>query len=226
MVAISGIDGSGKTTVAREVVRCLIDSGCAAVYSRPKYKICKQFEFYLLQSTGDATSFNQHPESSLYASGLMLDWLTHSTDFLSLNSRKVIIMDRYVMDVLAQCLHFNGPRDHFEWFKSRMPIAGIEFFLDVPPAEAFSRLANRGTDLRQFESRQELCVLKGLYDELMSSDFTTVDRLVNRSLTNTVSVITDRILLCLETSYLDHEQFTENHLRAPLCPNCDSYVYP
>lgn len=226
MVAISGIDGSGKTTVATEVVRLLNESGCPAIYSRPKYKVCKQFEFHLFQATGDGTSFNRHPESTLYVSCLMLDWLIHATDFLSQHRHLVMVLDRYLMDVLAQCLHFGGPTNHFEWFSSQMPAAELAFHLNVPPVEAYARLSARGEAPRKFESLAQLGTLNAIYDDLMTRGFPQVERLDNCSLDKTAKVIVGRVRSSLADGRCSLEPTNATHSLAPLCSHCDSYMYP
>lgn len=225
MVAISGIDGSGKTSVASEVVKKLNEAGCAAVYSRPKYKVCKQFEYHLYHATGDGTSFDKHPVSALYASGLMIDWLTHSTDFLQRNGHKVIVLDRYVLDVLAQCIHFNGPSDHFEWFESVMPAIDVGFFLHVSPEEAFGRLTNRTADLRKFETRRQLSILQQIYGRLMPESPLYVE-IKNHSLPQTSDLIVTKILAMRDSGQVSPLSLSAARPLAPVCPCCDSYMYP
>lgn len=225
MVAISGIDGSGKTSVATEVVKKLNEAGYAAVYSRPKYKVCKQFEYHLYHSTGEGTSFDKDPESALYVSGLMIDWLTHSTDFLQRNGHKVIVLDRYVLDVLAQCIHFNGPSEHFEWFKSMMPDIDIGFFLHVEPEVAFERLTNRAIDLRKFETRRQLAILQQIYGRLMptSPKYIEID---NNSLSHSSDLIVRQVVSLYDTNQASSLRLSAARPLAPMCPCCDGYMYP
>lgn len=225
MVAISGIDGSGKTSVAYEVVKKLNDAGCAAVYSRPKYKVCKQFEYHLYHSTGEGTSFDIHPVSALYVSGLMIDWLTHSTDFLQRNGHKVIVLDRYVLDVIAQCIHFNGPPEHFEWFRSMMPEIDIGFFLHVEPEEAFERLINRSVKLRKFETRRQLGILQQIYSRLIPASSGYIE-IKNNSLSGTTDLIVSKILSLHDVTHISPVRHSAARPLAPLCPCCDSYMYP
>ncbi len=226
MITVSGIDGAGKTTIAQTVVQQLNNLGFSALYSRPKYKVCKQLEYHLFQVTGCGTSFDRYPESSLYVSSLIIDWLTHASDFLKRNDDKIILLDRYVLDVFAQCLHFKGPTEHLAWFRTQMPSPDLEFFLDVEPVNAFARLKQRSSDIRKFEQIGQLEVLHTIYSSLIRDSFPTTIRLLNSELHDTIEIIVDAIVRQLAGKPSLSRYSSAPRPTAPLCPCCFSFLYP
>lgn len=225
-LAFSGIDGSGKTTLASSLVTRLRADGFKAVYSRPRYRVCKQMEDSVGRMYGEVTDFDQTPISTVYFNGLLIDWFTHYSDFLlSQEDDCIVVMDRYLIDVLAQGLHIGADVKHFDWLNNQLPAADLNYFMDVPVISCVERIAHRNTSpSRKFESFEQLTLLNDIYKKILISSDLHIRR---------VSGTPDKILQqVLEDIYLgtpgsSPDTGIHKALRplAATCPRCGLYQY-
>lgn len=102
LISISGIDGSGKTSIAHKLVAVLNTEGYQALYSRPKFRSCKQTEHYFDQIYGDSLSLYISPRAEFYFNILISDWLCHYADFIKDHKEMILVLDRYIVDIFAQ----------------------------------------------------------------------------------------------------------------------------
>lgn len=226
LVSLSGIDGVGKTTIAKAVVKALSANGVSAVYSRPKFRTCKQFEYFHFQASGNPTSFNTEPDATIYFHALIIDWLSHLHDFIVQKKKEVIILDRYVYDVLAQGLHIGANIGEFDWFFEKMPKVSIDIFLRIDPDVCSRRILSRdGEVLRVFETNSNLHRLAGIYDEIRSSENWIPEVIHNESVERTTGLV----LAMIDRALLDWHfpnQYCKSSPLAKFCLSCENYDYP
>ncbi len=226
LVSLSGIDGSGKTTLAKVLVDSLQRQGIDAVYSRPKYKICKQSEHFYHQIYGRPTAFNRSPDSTIYFHGLLMDWLTHYSDFISKHPNSVIVLDRYVYDVLAQGVHIGADVGFFDWFLQQMPQSQVDFYLDVDVKKCSQRvLARDNNNIRECESFDALIELHTIYREVMKQKCWSPLLINSDSLSQTLKKMTVQVARALD-KWSFPNYYYQPSITAPICNGCQSYTYP
>jgi dTMP kinase len=169
LVAFSGIDGSGKTTVAKRVVEALRAQGVRASYfygHRPAYRKKVQtrsfaiaFRSFWRRSGRSLTDLRRHRYARLVF-GLMtlLDYrLLMGRLRRILTPGQIVIMDRYVADVIAFIRFLGGGFEPLEGFlvgESIDPDAAILF--DLRPDEAYARKQeNSMEDLERYHAAYE-----------------------------------------------------------------------
>ncbi|MEM1620253.1 MAG: dTMP kinase, partial [Fervidicoccaceae archaeon] len=137
-VAIEGIDGAGKTTVAVEVYNRLVLSGvrCALV-SEPYTDIVTRV-FELLGRLDPLT------EAYLFAADRVA--LHRGPLKRLLESREVVLSDRSYVASLAYQVVRGVPEELVESLNTPCSIPDRVYLLDVPVDVALSRLASRPVD--------------------------------------------------------------------------------
>jgi thymidylate kinase len=140
IVTFSGIDGSGKTTLSRDLAASLIRRGIPARVGRPAYE------------ANDA------------------DWLDHLAGTLCATQGLVLVCDRYIFDVLAQALHMKAHARALLDAWNEFPVPALSYFVDIPPAMAFERLLQRsGQPIHRAEQLEELETLRAAYDGVIAT---------------------------------------------------------
>lgn len=148
IICLTGIDGSGKTTLAHFVLRKLKNKGLA-----PKYIWCRwfpgpadPFHFMVKKSLGYDIKHYDHvpPLKLIYQALLFLGHTAWLTFKIRLSRENVIIMDRYLYDAFAD-LYMSGLRPSPLFIKLTIlinPKPDITFLIDVPPDVIQSRRKN------------------------------------------------------------------------------------
>lgn len=140
LIAIEGLDGSGKTTHARILNENLRRHGYNSEYTKEPSigKIGSFIQSMILYS-------NIMTEPTVEALLFAADRVDHVKNFVEprLRQGRIIISDRYVYSSLA----YQGARGvDLKWLRNInefAPKADISFYIDVPPEVALSR--KRGT---------------------------------------------------------------------------------
>jgi len=225
LVAISGIDGSGKTTLANAIANELNSRGINALYSRPKYKVCKQFEHSIGSVYGDPTLFRKEEINQSYFHGLLIDWFAHYSDFICNIKNTVVIMDRFVLDLLAQGIHIGANINSANWLLKLLPKPQLSFFLNYSSQECSRRIILRdGGNNRFFETPNELKKLSTIYNELLSK-FDDYRILSNTHTQDDLFVIVEEISENIKLTGFNNAHFLPNTV-CELCSKCHSYQYP
>lgn len=151
IIALIGIDGSGKTTQARLLAGWLIANQVRATYS---------------QNAGGrrwfgrlARLFGRPDAQALLGRRLMLAvegalrWLAIARGLLRARlTGSVAVMDRYAVCQLASIRAHGGRVGRLTRLAFRMfPTPDVTFLLVVPPDEACRRIEARGTDHERYE---------------------------------------------------------------------------
>jgi len=155
LVAIEGIDGSGKGTQAKMLMECAREMGyAAALLSFPQYQVTQSSKWIAEYLKGDFGELDEVPP--LFA-GMMfaLDRYESKNQIMhSLNEHDLVIMDRYVASNLAYqgARVANGDRTKFvdlllklEYEIYGLPRPDLTLFLDMPVAFSEHLISERGT---------------------------------------------------------------------------------
>ena len=161
VVALEGIDGAGTTTHTRLLADRLLAHGFDVVSTRepsdgPVGKLIRR------GLRGEVPM-----EAATLALLFAADRLEHLDRLVrpAVQRGAVVVTDRSLLSSLA----YQGmdlPEDWVEQINSRAPWPGLVLWLDVPPAEALSRIAARGKPVERFEEAPILEELHRRYDVL------------------------------------------------------------
>ncbi len=148
LIAIEGVDGSGKTTVSKRLAACLGDAGvrvywtCEPTYSGAGALIRERLGLY---AAGELLAPLMRAElAALFAA----DRLKHWQDILTLFeiTADIVITDRWTPSSLV----YQGYKDRMAWWAINLmnreaPVPTKTFVLDVPAELAHARARARGT---------------------------------------------------------------------------------
>ncbi|MEH1101827.1 dTMP kinase [Micromonospora sp. CPCC 205561] len=146
-VALIGIDGSGKTTQARQLADALTAAGRPATYHRNAGG--RRWLGRLAHRLGRPDAQRLVGRGGLLAVESVLRWLAIAAALLAcLATGRVAVMDRYSACQYASIRAHGGQRwERLARVGYRMfPRPQVTFLLAVDPAEAYRRIEQRGTD--------------------------------------------------------------------------------
>ncbi len=163
LIVIEGIDGSGKTTISKMLLRELRSRGIRAVYTYEP--INKEF-IDLIEIYGRRLG------AEIEALLLAADRYVHVRDFIVPNLRRgyVIICDRYFYSSIA----YQGARGaDVRWIRSLNKFAvkpNIAIYLDVRPEIGISRIKSKnGRKLSYLEDISVLRRVREIYLSLVNN---------------------------------------------------------
>jgi len=184
-VAIEGIDGAGKTTVAKKLVEKLKELGYNAVYtyepfSSPFSEALKKY----IEEAGEV-------EAEIETLAMALDRLFHVKKVIEplLKNGYIVITDRYIHSSLA----YQGARGiDIEWIKTVNKYAiepDLVIYLKVPLEVALERIKKKESKWKYFEDVNRLKKVQEIYElfasrgALIAIDATqNIDKVVNQCL--------------------------------------------
>lgn len=187
LIDIEGIDGVGKGTQARALVRRLNDSGrSASLISFPRYEATlfgRAVGEFLNGAFGDLSEVHPFLVSLLFAGDRY-----ESRQFLieSMQSSDIVVLDRYVpSNVAHQSSKLDGPARadlmrrilHIEYTLFGLPKPDLVIWLDMPLSIAQTLIAQKGArayttkkaDIQEADGRY-LERVRAVYDELARSE--------------------------------------------------------
>ncbi len=184
-MAIEGIDGAGKTTVAKKLVEKLKELGYNAVYtyepfSSPFSEALKKY----IEEAGEV-------EAEIETLAMALDRLFHVKKVIEplLKNGYIVITDRYIHSSLA----YQGARGiDIEWIKTVNKYAiepDLVIYLKVPLEVALERIKKKESKWKYFEDVNRLKKVQEIYElfasrgALIAIDATqNIDKVVNQCL--------------------------------------------
>lgn len=170
IITFSGIDGSGKTHFAENVSRLLQGEGIDAQCQRPAYRANDIVKFFCKDRFGDPYLYFPKLDPTFYINTLLVDWIDFLQRTLKDHEGKVLICDRYIMDVLAQGIHYNAELKGFDQLIGFFPTPDFSFFLEVEPQQAYDRLSKRKHPaIHHLESLDNLIVLNDAYKQIRNT---------------------------------------------------------
>lgn len=153
LVALVGIDGSGKTTQAVRLAAALCAAGVTARYGRNAGG--RRFLGRVAKRFGRDDAISLLGTRGLLAIEPLLRWLAIARSVLTARfTGAVAVMDRYTPCQLVSIRAHGGG----EWLERTVRVAYAPFprpaviiFLDVPPEVAYERVERRGEDREDIE---------------------------------------------------------------------------
>lgn len=201
LIAIEGIDGAGKTTQAKELVKRLNKAGYNASYSKePTDDIIGTFIREKILS------------GNMQISPLALQYLFNADRAMHmekieklLNQGMVIIMDRYFWSSVAYAmLDLNKPQQWYYTvfsmlsFYHQFIIPDQTFFLQIPHSVAVERIKDSKKHGEIFDNGESLVTIEKNYAKLLEEfpkEFTLVDG--NKSIEDVQQDLFDRTIKLL-----------------------------
>lgn len=174
LIALEGIDGSGKSTQAEMLAASLEKNGHQVVLTRePTHSQAGQrLQAYLL---GPSRHLSPAEELKLF----IADRREHVAQVIkpSLERGKIVITDRYYYSSVAyQGALGLDPRDILAANEAFAPVPDLVFILELPVTEALERLAKKGKGARQVsESFPYLKQVAAIYAGLKGPLFRHLD---------------------------------------------------
>ena len=148
-VCFTGVDGSGKTTLARHLEKHLKDSKKSCKYIWCGWKGFESFLFKPIASIIRRNSGNKPISTYSLENNFLFDyiaWLDYSLRvfprlFLAIHMYNLVILDRYVYDVVVN-FSLNSKKDSKKLLKNFFrifPEPDVTFLIDVPEEIAYKR---------------------------------------------------------------------------------------
>ncbi|MGB7902608.1 MAG: hypothetical protein WCG09_09255 [Halobacteriota archaeon] len=151
LACFMGIDGSGKTTVAKSLHESLTSAGISSTYLWCGWRGFESWLFKPFASQTRNAMTRRGSEESIASAHYKIpffDWFTWLDYVLrvcpllvaSLLTNTIVVADRYVYDVLLT-LHADGSKSYrlVVWLFKLFPSPTIIFYVNVPPELAFAR---------------------------------------------------------------------------------------
>lgn len=148
VVALVGIDGSGKTTQAMRLAAALCAAGVPARYGRNAGG--RRFLGRLAQGWGRRDAASLLGARGLLAVESILRWFAIARSLLAARlTGRVAVMDRYTVCQLVS-LRVHGGGDRLERIVRAayavFPTPAVMMFMDITPELAYGRIEARGSD--------------------------------------------------------------------------------
>jgi dTMP kinase len=186
-LAIEGIDGSGKTTVAKHIFDLLQERGVEAILTQEPTK----------GPIGDVirkslATLELHPyqRALLFAA----DRYGHVSDVVmpALEEDKWVVTDRYLYSSLAYQGAEGVDMAFLRFINGFAPDADSVIHLEVPPDVGVSRLKNHD----RFEDTEFLRTVKATFEEILPRNTVTID--AGKPLDRVLQETTDHVVGMLE----------------------------
>lgn len=172
LVAISGLDGSGKTTLATRLLDRVVDEGLSGeIANTPMSRAWQNLR--LLRRVSRPLVRSVSP--ALMGVAIDLERLAFLQDIVvpSMRLHDVVLLQRYTLDWAAISIALKGSSAELEILAAMEELLGLptcRIFLRIDPEVAAERLRQRGRSLDPRESTRMLERTAVAYDELCAED--------------------------------------------------------
>lgn len=199
MFSIEGCDGSGKTSVAGNIVEILNNMGYDAVYLRePTYQSPAGIE--VRRYLDNHISIDENALMDLFINDRI--WDTEHNIKPALEAEKIVIMDRYFISNAVYEHSATWPWQRIMERNRELFIQPDAVFILRPGVETcWTRLILRGQPISQYETKDELRRTQEIYDEIVKNDsgkYIVIDD-NNKHAWQTALEIIDHIFECIST---------------------------
>jgi dTMP kinase len=162
LVAVEGIDGSGKTTQAKRLARYCDEKGLAYILSKEptsgKYG-------QLIRNSASRGRLSAEEEIDLF----LKDRREHVDRVIqpALDEEKVVILDRYYFSTAAyQGAHGADPEIILSQNEAFAPQPDLLVILDVSPETGLQRIRERGDEPNKFETLDSLERARAIFNQI------------------------------------------------------------
>jgi dTMP kinase len=162
LIAIEGLDGAGKTSLAKALHKALLNCGFRAVYTYEPYSnaIREIFELGSLKLTPEVEALLMVADRYSHYAGLIRP---------ELSTGAIVILDRYIYSTLAYQGSLGVDIGWLESLHKYLPEPDLCIYLDVDPELGLKRKVNAGSyRLRYFENVGRLRRAREIYLDLVS----------------------------------------------------------
>lgn len=213
-VCFVGIDGSGKTTLSKSLVKNLSKNGLSSTYVWNRYTpilmklpilLANKFIFKKNELFIDYNSYSNKKRGlfkhsifrNIYENLLMIDYTIQMIYKIKipLMLGKNIICDRYLFDTIISDLSVDlsyselKMKTMLNFYLKICPYPDIVFLVDVPEEIAFKR-KNDIPSIRYLKDRREICLTIGnLYDMILLNGTKKIDVLDKEILDCIVNIL-------------------------------------
>jgi thymidylate kinase len=197
IITFSGIDGSGKTYLSEKLTQLLCKMDIEAFYKKPAYTCNDIVKNFCKNRFGDEYQYFPKLDPTFYINVLLTDWIDFLQSDLMNHQGKILICDRYIVDVLAQGIHYGAQLKAVENLLHYFPTPDYSFYLEIEPECAYNRLTKRAFPPRHhLESLSNLNLLELAYKKIKKEvqwDFISI------SANDEPEILIDKIKASLKT---------------------------
>jgi dTMP kinase len=163
LIAVEGVDGAGKTTQSRLLVRRLEKMGVEAAYT------CEPSDSPVGRLIRSHLKNNLDLSEESVALLFAADRLEHLKNFIypALEKGLTVVSDRYIHSSVAYQSAATGRREWVEKINSLAPEPDISILIDLPVKISLRRIRMKGTEL--YERRRFLEAVRRQYLRLVRS---------------------------------------------------------
>lgn len=156
-IVLEGIDGAGKTTIAKMLIKYLEDKGYKTLYT---YEPTDSYYIEVLK-----TKYNEIRDAYIDALTYAVDRLIHVKNVIKpyLDKNYIVVCDRYFYSSIAYQTVQGAP---FEWILEINRFAlkpDIALYLDVDPYIGLKRKAGYKSRFPEYESIDFLMKVRNIY---------------------------------------------------------------
>ena len=155
LISISGVDGSGKTTLRSNLADLLSRKGGVRVHEikNPSPAYAKNHHIEAFRANG-TYSISIEAMALLSAFDRLEQFETEVKPRLA--AEEWVIMDRFILDGLASFTYRGVDHDWVRSLNRHVPWPDLAFFIDCPPTVAIERIRQRGGKMTYDEKSIEI----------------------------------------------------------------------
>ncbi|OYT53221.1 MAG: dTMP kinase [Desulfurococcales archaeon ex4484_217_2] len=173
LIAIEGIDGSGKTTIAKKIVEWLNERNIKALYTseptRSPIGLLIKDKIISAEKRQDARI-----EALLFAADRL--WHVINEILPSLSKNIIVVTDRYYFSSIAYQGALGAPISWIKELNKFAPKPDLSIYIDITPEEAIRRKSRQGDVKKLFENIRYLSKVREIYlDMVRNGELTLIN---------------------------------------------------
>ncbi len=196
LIAIEGIDGSGKTSVAKRITKWLMENNIKALYTSEPSKspigLLIKEKIISVPVRRDARI-----EALLFAADRL--WHVIYEILPHLKEGTVVIADRYYFSSIAYQGALGAPIEWIKELNKFAPEPELSIYIDITPQEAIRRKRKQGDIKKSFENIEYLSKVREIYLELVRQNklvlvngMRPLDEVINEAIGKVKSLLLSR----------------------------------
>ena len=166
LIAIEGIDGSGKTTIANRIVEWLSMRNIDALYTSEPTK--SPIGLFIKEKIISAEiRQDARIEALLFAADRL--WHVVNEILPALSRGVVVVTDRYYFSSIAYQGALGAPTSWIREINKFAPKPDLSIYIDITPEEAIRRKRKQGDVKKLFENIKYLSKVREIYLDLVGN---------------------------------------------------------